>query len=260
MTRSFTQSFARYSDLEGQTIFVSGGASGIGAAIVSLFAGQGATVHFVDIDGAAGEALADKLNTLYGKKPIFSVCDVTDTAALSKAIEAAGAANGKLKALVNNAARDLRVALDKVTPELWDDLIAVNLRHQFFAIQAARPLLRAARGASVINFGSIAPTQGILDLTVYNACKAGVFGMTRSLARELGPENIRVNSVVPGAILTPRQLRDWISEEDKAAIIARQCLKREMLEEDVAEMVLFLASDTSRGATGQEFRIDGGNF
>jgi len=260
MTRPITPSFARYGDLEGRNVFVSGGASGIGRAITTLFAQQGARIVFVDIDRAAGEALAEAIHTQYGYRPVFLPCDVTDDAALSQAIARAAGQEKTLSVLVNNAARDLRVPMGDVTPAIWDELVAVNLRHQFFATQAARPFLQAAGGGSVINFGSIAPTQGILGLSVYNACKAAVFGLTRTLARELGPDNIRVNSVVPGAILTPRQLRDWISDADRKALIERQCLKREMVEEDVAEMVLFLASAVSRGCTGQEFRVDGGNF
>lgn len=260
MTRPITPSSARYGDLDGKNVFVSGGATGIGRAIVTLFAGQGAHVLFVDIDRPAGEALVDDIYTACGRRPAFVPCDVADDTALARAVVQAAGAEKKLHVLVNNAARDLRVPLGDVTPALWDDLVAVNLRHQFFATQAARPFLQAAGEASVINFGSIAPTQGIRNLSVYNACKAAVFGLTRTLARELGPDGIRVNSVVPGAILTPRQLRDWISDADRKAIIESQCLKREMIEEDVAEMVLFLASTASRGCTGQEFRVDGGNF
>ena len=250
----------RYPDLAGESVFISGGASGIGAEIVTAFAFQESRVHFVDIDAASGEALADWLETTVGRRPVFSVCDVTDTDALGAAVRAAADAEGRLATLVNNAARDLRVPVDKVDPAQWRDLVDVNLAHQFFASQAARPLLRASDRGSIVNFGSIAPTIAVPDLSVYSACKAAVFGLTRSLARDFGGEGIRVNSVVPGAILTERQLRDWISEEDKAAILERQCLKRPMAGDDVAEMVLFLASTASRGCTGQEFKVDGGNF
>ncbi len=251
---------SRYPDLKGEAVFISGGASGIGAEIVRAFAAQNARVHFVDVDAQAGEALAAELSAAADTPPQFSRCDVTDTEALTAAITAAAAATGNLAVLVNNAARDLRVPVDRVDPAVWRDLVDVNLGHQFFATQAARPYLAASGRGSVVNFGSIAPTLGIPDLAVYSACKAAVFGLTRSLARDLGGEGLRLNSVVPGAILTPRQLRDWISEADKAAILERQCLKRPMEGDDVAEMVLFLGSTASRGCTGQEFRVDGGNF
>ena len=261
MARPYAASPAVYADLKDRAVFVSGGATGIGAAIVTLFARQGAKVSFVDIDPAAGTALADTVEAECGNRPNFATCDVTDTASLALAVEAAAEpTGGRLSVLVNNAARDQRVKADAVTPEVWDDLVAVNLKHQFFAAQAARPLMVKAGGGSIVNFGSIAPWLAVPDLAVYSSCKAAAFGLTRSLARDFGRDGIRVNSVLPGAILTERQLRDWISEEDRRAIHERQCLKRDMVEEDVAEMVLFLASDAARGCTGQEFRVDGGNF
>ena len=259
MPRPYAASPARYRDLEGRGVFVSGGATGIGAAIVTLFARQGAKVSFVDIDPEAGSALAAAVEAECGNRPNFATCDVTDTDSLRLAIEAAAVPAGGLSVLVNNAARDQRVPAEAVTPEVWDDLVAVNLKHQFFAAQTAHPLMVKAGGGSIINFGSIAPWLAVANLSVYNACKAATFGLTRSLARDFGGDGIRVNSILPGAILTERQLRDWISEEDRQEIHRRQCLKRDMVEEDVAEMVLFLASDAARGCTGQEFRVDGGN-
>ncbi|WP_420405169.1 SDR family NAD(P)-dependent oxidoreductase [Nisaea sp.] len=250
----------RYPDLKKQAVFVSGGATGIGAAIVEAFCWQGAHTYFVDIDEAAGETLTAGVADKTGTSPFFHRCDVTDTAALRDAIERASDVTGSLYALVNNAARDLRIPAETVTEDDWDALVAVNLKQQFFAAQTAYRLMAPQGAGSIINFGSIAPGQGVPDLSVYSACKAGVFGLTRSLARDFGEAGIRVNSVVPGAILTPRQLRDWIDPETKEAVIRRQCLKRAMLEDDVAEMVLFLASNASRGCTAQEFRVDGGNI
>lgn len=250
----------RYPDLDGQTVFVSGGATGIGAAIVEAFSRQGAQTWFVDIDEAAGEALAGAVASKTGNKPVFKYCDVTDTASLKDEIARAGNVTGTLHALVNNAARDLRIPAAEVTEEDWDALVAINLKHQFFAAQAAYKFMAPAGRGSIINFGSIAPGQGVSNLSVYSSCKAAAFGLTRSLARDFGAAGVRVNSVVPGAILTPRQLRDWIDEETKQDIIARQCLKRPMQEDDVAEMVLFLASNASRGCTAQEFTVDGGNI
>jgi NAD(P)-dependent dehydrogenase (short-subunit alcohol dehydrogenase family) len=250
----------RYPDLKGQAVFVSGGATGIGAAIVEALCWQGAHTYFVDIDEESAEALTASVGEKTGTSPFFHRCDVTDTVALEDAIVRASEVTGSLYALVNNAARDLRVPAEKVTEKDWDDLVAINLKHQFFAAQTAYRLMAPNGTGSIINFGSIAPGQGVRNLSVYNACKAGAFGLTRSLARDFGEAGIRVNSIVPGAILTPRQLRDWIDPETKKGVIERQCLKRAMQEDDVAEMVLFLASNASRGCTAQEFRVDGGNI
>lgn len=248
-----------YADLVDETVFVSGGASGIGSVIVAALAGQGARVHFCDLDANAGESLVAALRPQVRHCPLFSASDVTDLDALRKSIEDAAAVTGTLYALVNNAANDTRMAVDAVDPAVWDKTVNVNLRHQFFAAQAAFPHLRACSGA-VVNFGSIAPGMGEAGLSVYGTCKAAVFGLTRTLARDFGEAGVRVNSVVPGAILTPRQLELWITPEKEKAILDRQCLKRRMTEIDVAEMVLFLCSRASRGCTGQEFRVDGGNF
>jgi NAD(P)-dependent dehydrogenase (short-subunit alcohol dehydrogenase family) len=250
----------RYPDLEGQAVFVSGGATGIGAAIVEAFSVQGAQTHFVDIDVEAAESLTHRLADETGNMPFFQRCDVTDTQELKRAVNRAADATGTLRALVNNAAYDQRFIAENVTEEDWDAMVAVNLKHQFFAAQAAYGIMSEGGGGSIVNFGSIAPAQGVSNLSVYSSCKAAAFGLTRSLARDFGEAGVRVNSVVPGAILTPRQLREWIDEEAKRNIIARQCLKRPMQADDVAEMVLFLASNASRGCTGQEFRVDGGNI
>ena len=253
----------RYPDLEGRTVFISGGATGIGAALVEAFAVQQADVHFIDIDTDAGSALANRLGSETGNQPNFTPCDVTDTNALMACIGAAHAAGTGLGVLVNNAANDQRMPVDEVTPEDWDRLVSVNLKHQFFAAQAAARVMAeqaAGSGGSIINFGSIAPVIGVPNLAVYSSAKSAAAGLTRSLARDLGAVGIRVNSVVPGAILTERQRRDWISPKDEARIIEQQCLKRPMVEADVAEMVLFLASNASRGCTGAEFRVDGGYF
>ena len=260
MTADGASGMAVYADLKDRPVFVSGGASGIGAAIVRAFAAQGSKVGFVDVDTSAGAELALRVAEETGNEPLFEGCDVTDIDGYQAALRRFASIGGGLGVLVNNAARDLRVKTADVTPGKWYDLVDVNLTHQFFAAQAAHPIMAAGGGGSIINFGSIAPIQGIPDLAVYSTCKAAATGLTRSLARDFGADKIRVNTIVPGAILTPRQLRDWISEEDKAAIIDRQCLKRPLNEQDVAEMALFLASDASRGCTGQEFRVDGGNF
>ena len=251
---------ARYRDLRGRSVFVSGGASGIGAALVAAFCRQGARTWFVDIQQEAGAALAARLGVEAGNAPVFVEADVTCADALQAAIRRAHDETEDLYALVNNAANDRRHEAQEMTPDGWDALVAVNLKHQFFAAQAAAPLIARHGGGAIVNFGSIAPTLGIEKLSVYSTCKAGVFGLTRSLAREYGVRGVRVNSVVPGAILTERQRALWISPEAEAALIERQCLKRPMAERDVAELVLFLASAASGGCTGQEFRVDGGLF
>ena len=250
----------RFDDLVDRTVFVSGGATGIGSVIVAALAGQGAHVHFCDLNEDAGTRLVEALRPHARNEPAFRVTDVTDLDALKAAVDEAAAATGSLYALVNNAANDTRTEVNAVDADAWARTVDVNLRHQFFAAQAAYPHLVAGGGGAIVNFGSIAPTLGELGLSVYASCKAAVFGLTRTLAREFGRDNIRVNSVVPGAILTPRQLELWITPEKIDAILDRQCLKRQMREDDIAEMVLFLCSRASRGCTGQEFRVDGGNF
>ncbi|MDJ0683091.1 MAG: SDR family oxidoreductase [Alphaproteobacteria bacterium] len=249
---------ARYPDLRGGTVFVSGGASGIGAEIVRGFSGQGALVHFVDLDAAAGAALVSELTPKAESPPVFTRCDVTDTPALEAAITKAFEATGALYALINNAANDARHSVAEADDAFWDNSVAVNLKHQFMAARAAHPLMKAGGGGSIVNFGSIAPWIGVGDLSIYNTCKAGVLGLTRSLARDFGPDGIRVNALFAGAILTERQRRLWIDAEREAEILERQCLKRPMIEADVVEMTLFLASAAARGCTAQEFRVDGG--
>lgn len=249
---------ATYSDLDGRTVFVSGGATGIGAGIVTAFHEQGANVVFVDIDVAAGLELAELL-ALSGERPRFIECDVTDDNALRAALfEAEQLAEG-LDVLVNNAANDTRFDTDDVDADTWDWSVKVNLKHQFVAAQTAFRFMKSRGRGSIINFGSVAPAAKIADLAVYSSCKAAVRGLTRTLAREFGPHNVRVNTMVPGAILTDRQLELWY--EDDAAVermLGQQCLPRRMSERDIAEMALFLASDVSSWCTAQEWIVDGG--
>lgn len=247
---------AIYRDLEHKAVFISGGATGIGAAIVTAFARQGAHVHFVDINEAAGETLAASLAAEGNEKPDFLRCDVTDDDALCAAIDRASASG--LDVLVNNAANDTRHKVADVGRDFWQTCVDINLRHQFVAAQRAYLHMKPRGAGSIINFGSIAPRLGVPDLAVYSTCKAAVKGLTRSLAREYGHEGVRVNSIVPGAILTPRQLDLWISPEDEQKLLADQCLHRRLVGEDVAQMALFLASDVSSACTSQEFVVDGG--
>ena len=249
---------ARYADLEGAAVFVSGGASGIGADIVEGFCRQGAATVFVDLDVAAGEALSERLAAETGNRPRFIAADVTDDDALRAAIDAAEALGKGLAVLVNNAANDRRHEVTEVDPAFWERCVAVNLRHQFVAAQHAFGLMKGRGRGSIINFGSVAPTLRVRDLSVYSTCKSAVRGLTRSLAREFGDHGIRVNAIVPGCILTERQLRLWISPEDEQRILAEQCLHRRLLGRDVAQMALFLASEVSSACSSQEFIVDGG--
>jgi NAD(P)-dependent dehydrogenase (short-subunit alcohol dehydrogenase family) len=243
---------AVYPSLAGRVVFVSGGASGIGAAFVRRFAAQGARVAFVDLDQDAGRTLADETSGH------FERCDVTDVAALRHAIERAAEKLGPIGALINNAARDDRHDALDLTPEGWDAAMAVNLRHQFFAAQAVIPIMRAAGGGVIVNMGSVSWMRGRPGFIAYATAKAAINGMTRSLAREVGPWNIRVNALVPGAILTERQERLWLTPELNQSFLDAQCLKFRLNADDVARMALFLASDEARGLTGQNFLVDAG--
>lgn len=245
---------ARYPDLDGRTVFVSGGGSGIGAALVRAFAAQGCSVAFVDIADEPSQALAAEL----GERVRYTRCDVRDIDALRAAVADAGARLGAVRVLVNNAARDDRHAFDEVTPEYWDENLAVNLRHHFFATQAAVPQMRDAGGGAILNLGSVAWMRGRPRLAGYAASKAAIMGLTRTLARELGAMNIRVNSIAPGAVATARQKALWATPEREREYLAQQCLKFRVAEDDVARAALFLASDEARAITGQTLVVDAG--
>ncbi|MBI1777312.1 MAG: SDR family oxidoreductase [Proteobacteria bacterium] len=251
-------SFARYPSLESRSVFVSGGGSGIGASIVEHFAQQGSKVAFVDVDKKASRALAAGIASKRQPKPLFIPCDLHDIAALRKAIKKAAAAHGPITALVNNAARDDRHRIEDVTPEYWDERIQVNIRHQFFAAQAVAPGMRKAGGGSIINMGSSSWMNFTPELTVYMTAKSGVIGQTRGLARDLGADRIRVNTVVPGWIMTDRQVKLWLTPEAEADLMKAQCLKEKLHPPDIARMVLWLAADDSRLVTGQDFIVNGG--
>ena len=238
---------ARYPSLAGKRVVVTGGATGIGAGLVEAFVGQGAEVAFLDIDEPSGEALAARLGA-----PRFIACDLRDLAALKIAAEAAIAALGGIDVLVNNAANDDRHAVEDVTPEYWDERIATNLRHLFFMSQAVVPAMKAAGGGVILNFGSISWHLGLRDLVTYQTAKAGIEGLTRSLARELGRDNI-----VPGSVATPRQAR-WYTPADEEELMAAQCVHGRIQPADVAALALFLASDDARMCTGHEYFIDAG--
>ncbi len=246
---------ARYPDLAGRTVFVSGGGSGIGAAFVTAFAQQGCRVAFIDIADAPSQALVAQLGAEHVR---YERCDVRDIAALRVAIANAAAVFGPITILVNNAARDDRHALEDVTPEYWNENLAVNLNHQFFATQAVAPMMTAAGGGAVILLGSVSWMRGRPAMVGYTTSKAAIHGMTRVLARELGPRGIRVNSIVPGAIVTERQQALWTTPEVEREYLEQQCLKFRLAVDDVARAALFLASDQARGITGHALVVDAG--
>ncbi len=250
--------YAVYPSLKGRGVFVSGGGSGIGASFVEHFAAQGAHVAFVDLADAASTALVEKIAAAGHPKPFFQRCDVTDTASYQHAIAAAGKEVGPLRVLVNNAARDDRHKIDDVTPDYWEKCLAVNLKHQFFAIQAAAPAMREAGGGSIVNMGSVSWMRSRDIFIGYATSKSAINGMTRSLARELGPGNIRVNCLVPGAIVTERQTALWRNPEEDARFLDLQSLKFRLGPQHCARLALWLAADDSDGCTGQNFIVDGG--
>jgi len=249
--------FAHYPSLEGMPVIISGGASGIGEALVRNFAEQGAKVGFVDIAKEQGEALEKEL-TKSGSIVKFIKCDITDIPAYQAAITQFSELHGDALALVNNAANDQRHNWREVTPEYWDGRLAVNLKHAFFAAQAVAPGMIEAGKGSIINFGSISWMIMAGNLPAYTASKAAAHGLSRSLARELGPEGVRVNTLVPGWVMTERQLTHWIGDEENRLIDETQALKGRVNPDDVARMVLFLASDDSQMISAQDFIVDGG--
>jgi D-xylose 1-dehydrogenase len=253
-----TDEFAVYPSLRGRVAFVSGGATGLGAEFVAQLARQGVCVAFVDVQDDAGAALAGRLADAGHPPPLYQHCDVRDIAALQRAIIVTGERLGPVTVLVNNAANDERHIVETLAVADWDDLINVNLRHHFFATQAAAPMMRAAGRGSVINLGSISAHIDLMDLPVYITAKAGIEGLTRTLARELGPDGIRVNCVVPGWIMTDRQLAHWVTPEAEASIVRNQCLPYKLYPADVARLVLWLAAEDSRGCTAQMWIADGG--
>ena len=249
--------FARYPSLAGRPVVISGGASGIGASLVRAFAGQGARVGFVDIAADAGATLATEL-TDAGHIVSFTPCDVTDIDAYKAAIGGFAATHGAASVLVNNAAHDERHDWRTVTSDEWDKRQAVNLKHAFFAIQAVAPGMAEAGGGSILNFGSISWMIMSPDLPVYETAKAAAHGLTRTLAQALGQTGVRVNTIVPGWIMTERQKTLWLDEEGEKLIDASQALAGRVGPDDVARLALFLASDDAAMISAQHFLIDGG--
>jgi NAD(P)-dependent dehydrogenase (short-subunit alcohol dehydrogenase family) len=245
-------SSAIYPSLKGKRVVVTGGGSGIGAAIVTAFAGQGAKVVFLDILEGESRAL-EKACAGSDHVPVFAKVDLTDLSAITAFFKELG----PIDVLVNNAGNDDRHKLADITPAYWDERIAVNLRHMLFCAKEVAPGMKARGGGAIVNFGSISWHLGLPDLVIYETAKAGIEGMTRALARELGPDNIRVTAVVPGNVKTPRQMK-WYTPEGESEIVAQQSLKARVEPENVASLVLFLASDDGKMCTGHEYWIDAG--
>lgn len=247
---------ATFHDLDGASVFITGGGSGIGAALTDGFLKQGAQVAFVQRSDAT--AFCDEMEAQHGCRPLYLPCDITHVAALKDAIAQASQAHGPVTVLVNNAANDARHATADVTEEFWDKTQAINLKAYFFACQAAIQEMRRAGGGSIINFTSISYMMGNTGYPAYTTANSGLNGMTRSLAREFGPEKIRVNALAPGWVLTEKQKDMWATPDALAAHMDRQCLKEHLEPRDIVDAALFLASGASRMMTGQSLVIDGG--
>lgn len=248
---------AIYPELQDRRVLITGGATGIGAGLVEAFAAQGAQVAFVDIQDEAAQALAGRLAESSRHAPIYRRLDLTDIDALGTTLGGIVQDMGGIDVLMNNAANDDRHTIEDVTPAFWEERMNVNLRHQFFAAQTVVPAMKNVGRGVILNFGSISWHLGLHELVLYQTAKAAVSGMTRSLARDLGQHNIRVNTVVPGNVKTPRQEK-WYTPEGEAEIVAAQCLPGRILPQDVAALALFLSSDGARFCTGHDYWIDAG--
>jgi len=245
-----------FPDLNGASVFITGGGSGIGAALTEGFVAQGAQVAFVQRSDAS--TFCDQIADRHGARPLFLQCDITDITALQGAMAQAAAAHGPITVLVNNAANDARHLTQDVTEATWDQALAINLKAYFFAAQAVIAGMRAAGGGAIVNFSSISYMMGNAGYPVYTTANAGITGMTRSLAREFGPDNIRVNALAPGWVMTKKQRQLWVTDEALATHLARQCLPRELVAQDIVPSALFLASSASAMMTGQLMAVDGG--
>ncbi|RLJ40985.1 NAD(P)-dependent dehydrogenase (short-subunit alcohol dehydrogenase family) [Litoreibacter meonggei] len=241
-------------DLAGKHVIVTGGATGIGAAVVAAFADQGARVSFLDINRDAGEALAEALEG----SVTFHEADLTEVDAVQTLLTSIVDQQGCVDVLVNGAANDTRHQTAEITPEMWRKTLAVNLDHQFFCTQAVLPAMRAQKHGVILNFGSIAWREGLEDAMGYVTAKAGIEGLTRALARELGPDGIRVNCLLPGFVKTERQVEKWLTPELHKTVMERQCLKRFTEASDVADAAVFLCSNAARAVTNQTLIVDAG--
>lgn len=245
-----------FPDLKDASVYITGGGSGIGANLTDGFMAQGAQVAFIGRTDAT--EFCDEMEEKHGRRPLFMQGDITDTAGLKASMDQAAEAHGPITALVNNAANDKRHSTEEVTEDFWDWMIAVNLKAYFFACQHAAPMMKQAGFGSIINFSSISYMMGNAGYPIYTTSNSGINGMTRSLAREFGPDRIRVNALAPGWVLTQKQKDMWVTEDGLAAHLERQCLKDTLDPDDIVGGTLFLASKASKMMTGQALVIDGG--
>lgn len=258
MSDALAGPFATYPSLRDQVVMISGGATGLGAEFVAQFAAQGARVAFVDLQDDAGDALVEAVAATGAPRPVYRHADVRDIAGYQGMIAELARALGPVGVLVNNAANDARHTAPQVDTALWDERMRVNLDHYYFAIRAVAPMMQAAGRGAVVNLGSISTHIKLRDLVVYRTAKAGVEGLTRALAQELGPYGIRVNCIIPGWVMTPRQLAHAVDAEAEATIDREQALSRRLRPDDIARMALWLAAADSQACTGQNWIVDGG--
>jgi D-xylose 1-dehydrogenase len=251
-------SLARYPSLVDRVVLITGGSTGIGATLVEQFVGQGARVGFIDIDQPNGHALVQRLAPDARTAPLFVHADISEIAALEAAIDVVRERFGAITVLLNNAANDQRHKIEATTSESWDAGMAVNLKHQFFAARKVSDDMKAAGGGSIINFGSVSWKLKLGGMPVYTTAKSAVQGLTRSLARDFGPFNIRVNTIVPGWVMTEKQKRLWLDDAGKAELARGQCINQPLMPVHIASMTLFLAADDSAMCTAQDFIVDGG--
>ena len=247
-----------YSDLKDKKVFITGGGSGIGASIVEHFCEQGSNVFFIDINEKSSNKLVSNCKNKKFSVPTFINCDLLNIKFLQNTISKIISDNGAIDILVNNAANDERHSIDEVTEEFWNERMNINLRHYFFTVQSVKKAMIENKGGSIINIGSVSWMIGQGGMAAYTAAKSGVVGLTRSFARDLGEFNIRVNSVVPGWVMTERQIEKWLTPESEADMIKKQCLKHKLMPSDIAKTVLFFGSDQSSGCTNQDYIVDKG--
>ena len=249
---------AEYFDLKGKRALVSGGASGIGSSIVEHLCEQGVEVYFFDIDKKEAQKTIYRIKKKKFKIPTFIECNIKKIQKYKTSILNIIKKKGQIDILVNNASNDQRHSLEEITEKYWDERMAINLKHYLFAIQTVKKSMVKNKGGSIINLGSVSWFRGAVMFPAYSIAKAGIYGLTRSLARDLGEHNIRINSIAPGSIATERQSKLWLNPKFKKEILKKQCLSRQLLPQDVSKIVLYLASDVSSGCTKQNFTVDGG--